>query len=232
MINIFSSLPPVHANGLDHIKECVKSWQVHGKVYSVNHPDEILKIRDEFPDVEFIPTYQTQVGLFGKQLVLIDAILNEMRFRHKGKSMFINADCELDCKEGILDNQFQDGRFTYLHRWNYDTDKRIAVHYINGVDAFLFTTVSVLDSIQSTHYCIGQTYFDLFYPFAIAMAGMEVCTSTVPVIYHKNHKEQYSPMNWTLMGEYTALIIAKKNHKPAQVTEFLYSFLRSVTVKI
>ena len=232
MINIFSSIPLAHANGIEYIQECVKSWQVHGTVYSINHPDEIIKIKELFPDVEFIPTYQTQIGLVGKPLVTIDCIFNEMRFRHNGKSLFINSDCSLTQDKELLLSQFQEGRFTYLHRWNYDNTEEVSFHYINGVDAFLFTTVSVLDSIPATHFCVGQTYFDLYYPYSIAMAGMEVCTSTKKIVFHKNHKEQYKPEDWILFGNYCGLLISKRMEKPAQITEFLYKFLRTLTVKI
>ena len=230
-MKIFSSIPKAHANGMDYIQMCVKSWQQHGEVYSVNHPDEIRAIKDMFPDVHFIPTFQTQVAMTGKPLVTLDAILNEMRIYHDGQTMFLNADCWLVDNKEQVKRLFQTDRFTYLHRWNYE-DLATASIYRNGIDGFLFTNFSVLDYVQATHYCLGQTYFDLYYPYAISMAGMEICTTEEPTLFHKNHKEQYSPESWVRMGDYTGLIIGKKMHKPAQVTEFLYHYLRTVTVKI
>lgn len=229
-MKIFSSIPPRHANGMAYIQQCVHSWQKWGEVYSVNHPEEIEQIRDLFPDVKFLPTFQTQRSLTGKPLVTLDAIFNEIRFYHDGKSMFINSDCLIHTDN--LEKYFQEDRFVYLHRINYDEVLEAGSIYKMGVDAFLFTNIGVLNSIQATHFCVGQCYFDLYYPFAIGMAGMEICTTEDKVIYHKNHPEQYKNEDWYRFGEYTALIIGKKLHKPAQVSEFLYHFLKNITVKI
>lgn len=232
-MNIFSSIPFKHANGEEYIKQCVQSWSQHGQVYSVNHPTEMIEIKDKYPDVKFIPTYQTQKAITGKPLVMIDAILNEMRFRHEGQSMFINSDCHITDDAEVLKKQFIQDKVTYLHRWNYSgLDTENSSHYVNGIDALLFTNMAVLDSIQQTHFCIGQTYFDLWYPFAIQMAGMQLTTSSDKIIFHKDHKEQYSHSDWQRMGEYTALITNKKNYKPAQVSEYLYNFLRKMTERI
>lgn len=232
-MNIFSSIPNKHANGEEYIKKCVESWSNHGQVYSVNHPAEMIDIRDKYPDVKFIPTYQTQKAITGKPLVMIDVILNEMRFKHDGKSMFINSDCHLTADWDLMNKHFEKDCMTYLHRWNYSgTDTESATHYHNGIDALLFTNMAVLDSVQQTHFCIGQTYFDLWYPFAIKMAGMKIATSDDKIVFHKNHKEQYSNADWQRMGEYTALITNKKNYKPAQVSEYLYNFLRKMTERI
>ncbi len=230
-MNIFSSIPPKHANGMDYIKMCVATWKKHGIVFSVNHPKEIAILEKDFPDVKFIPTYQTQQGLVGKPLVLIDTILAEMRKWHEGESMFINADCHLTLDVEAIKNHFQQGRFTYLHRWNYDEGKE-PQYYLNGVDAFLFTDISVLDHIQATHFCIGQTFFDIWFPYAITMAGMECCTSRKQIVFHKNHAEQYNHEDWVRFGDYTALIMGKKMHKPADVSKFIYNFIRSTTVQI
>lgn len=231
-MNIFSSIPAKHHNGEEYIASCVESWLKHGNVYSVNHPHELVTLKDRFPNVKFIPTFQTQIGITGKPLVMVDAILNELRFRHAGESMMINSDCHLTDDKEIVKRQFVENKFTYLHRWNYDKNEQESNQYMNGIDAFLFTNTAVLDSVQQTHFCLGQTYFDLWYPYAIQMAGMGIVTSNDKVIFHKNHKEQYSVADWQNMGEYTALLIKKKTHKPAQVSEYLYGFLRKITQKI
>ena len=232
MINIFTSIPPAHANGMQYISECVDSWKHHGTVYSVNHPEEIEKIKIDFPDVVFIPTFQTQHSLYGKHLVSIDAIFNEIEFRHTDKSMFINSDCSLIENKDLLLSHFKDGSFTYLHRHNYDNEKETGSIYKNGIDAFLFSNTGIFKHVQKTHFCIGQTYFDLWYPYAIQMAGMDLFSSNEKVVFHKNHKEQYSGDNWVYMGNYCALLMGKMGYKPNQITDFLYKFLRTITQQI
>lgn len=208
--------------------ECVKSWQQHGDVISLNHPEEIEQIADKYPGVTFVPTLRTQKALLGKHYVCFNALVDYIRDQKLEAAIIINSDIEMPVwhPEILL---HRDSGLVYLHRWDYDETFSEAKFYVMGIDAWVINH-KWADRLPQTMYTLGQTFFDLYVPYAFHTNKIPCYTNKIrPIIYHKNHPAQYSAKDWDRFGNYTGFLLGKKEWRPDEVSRYLYASLKQIT---
>lgn len=228
-IKFFTSISPKHHN-VEVQKKAIATMLIVGDVVSLNHPSEIDVLVAEYPNVQFVETRFTFEQRFEKPLVGISAVMNEIKSQPANQlCCIINSDIMLVGNFPIDTVVDIAGKgVLYLHRWDLD-DKNELKLYNLGVDAMFFYP-ECANLIPQTTYCFGQTYWDLYYPWAFAMAGFQIYSITdEPMIIHKVHPAQYKPEHWEAMGKYTAFLTGR-NQSPAETSKYLYSFLRQITI--
>lgn len=229
--HFITSIAPKHHFPLRQL-ECVQSWQKHGKVISMNHPSEIEQMNALYPDVEFVPTYRTQIAMLGKHYVCVNALIDLIRERQYECGIIINSDIEVSDWDDKLTSKLNTG-MVYLHRWDFDLDdKSDAKFYSMGIDCFIISH-KWAERIPQTIYTLGQTYFDLFLPWAYNQAGVQIYSDRMkPYLHHRNHKAQYSNEDWQRFGYFTGMMIKKPTWNPADVSRFFYQYLKQQTQSI
>lgn len=209
--------------------ECVKSWQQHGSVISMNHPSEIDELKATYPMVEFVPTYRTQLAMLSKHYVCVNALVDLIRERKIEAGIIINSDIEIVNWDDKLISKVKSG-FVYLNRWDYtNDDKSDAVFYNDGIDFFVINH-KWAERLPQTIYTLGQTYFDLYLPYSFHQAGVPIFSDKInPYIYHKKHDAQYSATDWQRFGKFTGMMINKQNWTPQDISKHLYIYLKQTT---
>jgi len=98
----FTSISPKHA--MAHAQPfAVKSWIDAGfKVLSFNGKDEIDELKEQYPDVTFVPC-RTADGLFKRPYVPISAFIEYAKTNDIEQVMIINSDIVLKDEKGNLD---------------------------------------------------------------------------------------------------------------------------------
>jgi hypothetical protein len=210
--------------------DAVKSWLVHGKVISLNHPNEIEAIKNTFKDVEFKSTTRTARPSFQKYYVYIDDLI-DLACDYNEPVMLINSDIEITEDKKIIEiiKSYAEKSCLYLHRWDYTTDKLKAKIYKLGVDAILIPKGKCKD-IPSSLFFMGATHWDIWYPFAFYSTGIPLVSITSkPVIYHKEHPVQYNSSQWEILGKHCAWLMNQPGISSAQASDRCYRMLDAAT---
>jgi hypothetical protein len=215
--------------------ECVETILQKGDLHSLNHPDEIEILKDLYPKVKFVPTYSTQKHLREKYkyYVRVNALFNHpLNIGYKGDVCIINSDIEIGEKfdTGKIATKTGQG-LVYLHRHDYEENKERAQRYTMGIDAMCIHT-EFIDCLPQVMHCLGQTYWDILFPYLFWKEGIKLFTVTEPYIYHKKHHIQYNSKDWEYWGKHTAQVVGRDNHRPAEISTWLYKLLETSTTII
>lgn len=198
-----TSISPVHIHG-DHQQNCIQSWINAGyEVHSLNHRDEIERIKEFYPQVKFFPTHRTHLKTLGKPYVIISALIDHAKEQKDDHYLLINSDIEIYDKDSVTTNNLkrwsEDG-IIVIHRQDYDQDINYFRQYVDGIDGF-FLNKKWLDVYPQTLLCMGQCFWDYWMPWIPIRQNVKVFTPSAPYLFHKMHNAQYSPDNWKKFGK-------------------------------
>lgn len=213
-------------------EHCVNTIIEQGELHSLNHPSEIEILKDLYPKVKFIPTYRTQKTLREKykHYVTVNALFDHaLDIGYKGEVCIINSDIELgEAFDKKLLNIYGGKGLFYLHRHDYEDSLTHSRIYKSGIDAMCIHT-ELINCVPQVMHCLGQTYWDILYPYLFHREGVPLFTTLQPFIYHKVHHIQYSSRDWEFWGKHTAQVVGRENHRPAELSTWLYKFLETAT---
>lgn len=226
-----TSISPKHILG-DRQQHCMNTMLEKGEVHSLNHPDEIEILKDRYPGVKFYPNYSTQKYLrenFKHFVRVNELFLHPLKIGYTGDVCIINSDIELSEQFDVsLLSAYAGKGLLYLHRYDYDNDKTKANRYTMGIDAMIIHT-DLIDCLPQTMHCLGQTYWDIVFPWLFNQQGVQLFSIHKPLILHQRHKFQHGPPDWAYFGKHTGQIAGRDNFKPADVSTWLYKFLETAT---
>ena len=212
----------------------VKTWLKHGRVLSFNHPSEIELIKSQgYEGVEFVKTWRTQMPMFGKHYVTLNALTDYIKEHELEEACIINSDISITENKDVIDRiigEVKSGSFVYLHRWDHNGDEKSADEYRQGVDAF-FMNHEMADTLPQTSYCLGHCFFDIWLPYHFIINEVPTKTLKQPVIYHQRHNAQYKPEHWHIMGNHTGFWMGRTG-KPHEISTSIYNTLTRNTIWI
>jgi hypothetical protein len=184
---LFTSIkPPSNDGELSYLRDCLSSWRAAGfDPVALSGPSEIKKLRGIDLPVEF-----ATLPADGKPR--IGAFLQAIRASGVRFAGIINSDCRIiGYPGGIASNLASrlDRRLVLAWRLDEGADRVTAMRY--GYDAFFFDTTVLPEEDAGFH--IGETWWDLWFPYACQKAGAQIETLEVPLLLHRVH-----PLNWNM----------------------------------
>lgn len=192
-----TSLAPGHKN-FDNQLKAVLSWMKHGfNVVSINHPNEINGLKEQFPEVEFVPTIRTNEKLFKKPYPTISAIIDHLKIRSEEKFLLINSDIVIYDSWKIQDDLCSkaDNGVVVMARYNYEDEYKFGRRYAGGFDAF-WIHKKFLHIFPQTVLCVGQCFWDYWFPYQCVLNKVKMYEVPQAYIFHKNHETQWSEANY------------------------------------
>jgi hypothetical protein len=201
MYNLFpllTSVPP-HLSGeaLVRQRDIIASWRAAGfKPISVNGPTEIARLAALGLDIEIEPTSEDGKPFIGDILAVI-------RKTGCARAGIVNADCKVlgypDLSVSLaaaLENSA-----LYAERVDVSNDRLPTLGECNGFDAFFFDA-GILGGINDTHFRLGETWWDYWFPLQLAANGAILGNIAVPLICHRRHQARWNEEQWVRHARY------------------------------
>jgi hypothetical protein len=194
-MNIITSISTNHKNS-DQQLTALKSWQPHGKCYSLNSEKEISILKNQgYGGVEFVQTDRIIEHYIGKPLVSINAIIDFAKSL-EGDLLLINSDILLI---GLPELK-QDG-ITIFSRYDYTNTFEDAKMFPHGFDVFHIPK-QFLNIFPPSIYGLGATHWDHSIPFHVMVKNIPLYSPKERYAYHKIHEIQYNIRQWEYIGEF------------------------------
>lgn len=189
-MKIFTTINP--NDNFDVQDYAMKSWSSKFKVYSVNTKEEINKIKDLYPYINFIETEDTY-DYNGKKLIKLNSILNSIKKNGSKYNAIVNSDIILNANM-IFDKKILNDGILIGSRYEIDEDKKPYI-FDKGYDLFIFD-VKNINIFFNDNYVIGMPWWDFWIPMITLKALMNIYHIKNEVIYHKTHKTNYDDEIW------------------------------------
>ena len=166
--------------------EAMNSWISKYQVYSVNTTDEIEKLSQIYPDINFIET-DIVYEYNDKKLIKLNSILSAIESTCNNCDVaIINSDIILNSKfkKSIFDKKYKDG-LTIVTR--YEIDNEEVYPFTAGYDLFIFNT-KFLPIFKNDNYVIGMPWWDFWIPLIAIKSGIKVYHIKNQLIFHRTHQ--------------------------------------------
>lgn len=192
---IITSISPKHRN-VEKQAEAIRSWQGHGKCFSMNSIEEVEIIKEsKYEGIDLITTQSTVEYFIGKKLVNINAMF-EFAKTYSEDLMIVNSDI-LVPKLPVIK---QDG-ITVLSRYDYGESVLESDKFENGFDVFIIPK-KFLDIFPTSIYSLGAAWWDYWIPYVAMQKGIPLYYPKGKFAFHKKHPMQYSYEEWIRVGDY------------------------------
>lgn len=152
-------------NRVDRQKFCIQSWLERDcKITAVQTRSEVITMKKDFPEVEFIETDRT-AEKFGRPNVRISAILDQCL---ESPGLILNSDIHISCSSELFHKDWliDDNMFKVGIRWDQipmTGDMRLQKY---GIDAFLITP-DIARNTPDIGMAIGIPAWDYWLPFHV-----------------------------------------------------------------
>jgi hypothetical protein len=193
---LFTSIPPHFSDeALLKQRAIIASWHAAGFTpISVNGPSEVEQLATLCLDIEIEPTKQDGKPFIGD-------IVTAIKKRECACAGIVNADCELI---GYPDLSLRlaaslENSVLYAERVDVSDDCTPTVGECNGFDAFFFD-VGTLETINDRNFRLGETWWDYWFPFQLAVNGAKLGGISIPLIYHRRHHARWNEAQWRRHG--------------------------------
>jgi len=232
-----TSISPKHV--MSHVQPmATKSWVDAGfKVLSFNCPNEILVLKEAFPDVQFISCYRTMEGVFKAPYVPISAFIDYAKEHDLEQVMLINSDIVLRDEANEFDKYWNCAvnGLVISNREDHNGAFTNGSRYLLGFDVFIINS-GHYHLIPQSMFCMGQTWWDYWIPYRFIKHGVSVFEAREPLFFHQVHDIQYDNSEWRRMTEYLRWM-EQFNHSlsfsrhyrppsPQQLTTQVYNTIR------
>lgn len=191
-ILLATSISPV---GIENQISVIQSWIDCGfQVISVNCTDEISKICDFFPNVEFIKAKRDARLTEKKPLIYIYDMLQILKNRNNKICGLINSDIYLrnidkDMYSFIM--QECEHNLLYAHRHDINCPSDDVGMKFYGIDLFLFSK-ELIDVYEDEGYTMGAPTWDSWMVFIPRHFGKQAKELLNPVAFHVKHSQAWS----------------------------------------
>lgn len=222
----FTSISPKHA--MAHAQPfAVETWIEAGfKVLSFNGMGEIDQLKDQYPNVEFVPC-RTADGLFKRPYVPISAFIDYAKSKDIEQVMIINSDIVLKDGHGDINKYLDwcDNGLVIANREDHEGAFDNGVRYMHGFDVFVVHSKHY-GLIPQTLFCMGQTWWDYWLPFRFIKNKVPVTCVKEPIFYHQSHDVQYDSIEWSRMTKHFQWVEGYSDGNPQKTTAEVYKFIR------
>ena len=177
-------------NRLEIQKKAIDSWNRGGfAISSLNTPIEIDALKNDFPEVQFIPQLRTAQAFVGKPMIFIADILQYLKSTSSTNCAIVNSDIFFTAPtefHALLLAKTKDS-FVYAPRYEVDRWDSDHGHFdLLGFDLFAFDRSFISDWPES-HFCLGMPSWDHWFPLLSVLAGRsakKIISSTIRHIPH------------------------------------------------
>tara|TARA_R110002012_G_scaffold72709_10_gene185714 strand:- start:8615 stop:10114 length:1500 start_codon:yes stop_codon:yes gene_type:complete len=242
---LITSIPP---HNLKMHKECIDSWVLCGfDVLSLNEQDEIKRLEDKFPNVQFIASKNSNRKHFGKPLVYIDEMIDVLRNVNTELVGICNSDIYINSPMSL---QFRMQRLTkdslvVLQRVDVDSkgNKKL---YKDGFDFFLLQKKN-LDLIPKSKIineepglCMGMPWWDYLIPLSFLQMDKKIIRIVTDrgrfldknIIFHRDHEANWNPLSYMYFNrKFLELMEKVKMNIHAQGPAIIQEILKNLSVQ-
>ncbi len=197
-----TSISPNHANG-DIQAKAVRTWLDNGfKVVSMNSHEEVMQLKNQYPEIEFVPTFRTLEKTYGRPLVAINAMMDYAKGQSDQNVCLINSDIELILNSDQVKSieEKMDEMILMSNRLDYETDYT-GTKYRAGIDVFFIHKKWLQFFPQSMH-AMGMTFWDYWIPYTATQTFIPAVFIENVFAFHKKHAFQYSKDHWQKSGQF------------------------------
>jgi hypothetical protein len=196
---VFTTINP---NGnFEAQNEAMSSWASKFSVYSVNTKNDIDKVKDLYPYVNFIETEDTYIYK-EKELIKLNALLEAIKSSDKEYACIVNSDIILNSSIDISDllkNKYLDKGLIISTRYELDGEKE-PYPFTSGYDIFIFNKKNV-NLFSNKNYVIGMPWWDYWIPIISNKNSFTIYHINSKLIYHKTHQTNYDGDVWNEFGQ-------------------------------
>jgi hypothetical protein len=178
-------------NRIERQQYCVKTWQDRGlDVIAVQSPEEINKLKDLFPSVNFKEHTNTSANIFSKDTPEIYA-LTKIAEEVWEECLLINSDISI--KDNIKNfYEFwtpEIKTFKIGIRWDCVAGKKARTKQKWGIDVFLITP-EMVNTIPNLGFRIGCPGWDFWLIYHFHLLGYKI-TPTQSKLFHESHSRNW-----------------------------------------
>lgn len=198
-ITIATSLAP---GNITIQKQAISSWINLGfKVVSINVPEEIEIIKDNYPNVTFVQANRSAKEKYGKPYIYFDDVLAYLEQFRSNICGIVNSDIilkgqdfkEIICREAI-------DSLVFGARINIENFNNLnGVVYKWGFDYFFFDK-KLIPCYPKEEFCLGQPWWDWWIILCPILKGFKVKKIVNPFAYHIKHNLKWNPNNLAYLG--------------------------------
>lgn len=177
---------------LERQQEAIRSWQDRGfEVVSFNHPIEIEKVRPHFDGVTFLEAKTTARELYGYDIPYVSIrTLMSYVFNQSHPCWISNSDVMLGTSKQKIAYIQQIARTTLVFGSRIDVEGEAleGKMYKEGFDYFVFN--DNIDHLFTSriHMCIGQPWWDFWFPISCIRKGVAPIQCQEEIVYHRAHE--------------------------------------------
>jgi acetolactate synthase regulatory subunit len=192
-VNLVTSVAP---HNVENQQRAIDSWLRAGfSVISMNAESEIDQTRRLFPELKFQPVTRDASSECERPLVYLDDVFAFLRKNGTQVCGLINSDIHLRAGEAAVQYVVEQARGSLLLACRTDVESlesRTGEVFKHGFDVFLFDK-GVLDLVPSSQFCLGQPWWDYWFPSCILKMQRQIPLKlvTFPFIAHIRH-----PSDW------------------------------------
>lgn len=233
VITIATSLAP--GKNLDNQKKVINSWCKMGfKCVSINAPDEIAKLEQDFPNIEFVVAYRDARTEFGKPYIYFDDFLAYFAGSDSHICGIVNSDIYLlgekfhpfISKEAVdslvygsrIDIKALDNLQGKLYEWGFD---------------YFFFDRKIITNYPKSDFCIGLPWWDYWIILVPILCEIPVKKVTALVAYHVKHKNGWNKESSRLLKDAMLTYIKPVNNDIRRLyIEHILKFIREKSINI
>jgi tetratricopeptide (TPR) repeat protein len=231
---LVTSLMPVR---LEIQRAAVASWRRLGfDVASLNAPDEIDRLRDQFEGVAFHPATSDARAQFGRPLVYVDDMLAIRAKASGGVGGLINSDIVLTHDaDAVVSETLKLAKNAFIFGQRVEVDRledgagSAPKLYLFGYDWFLFPTDQAGD-LAGAGMVFGAPWWDLWLPLRAKSIGMDIVNVRRPVALHESHPTRWNSDDSDRMGLVLASEIVAGTRETRPVSRFQHRMVQLASV--
>ena len=154
-----------------------RSWVSPGiDILSINCFDELNKLIDKYPHVNFVGNDRTGRHLTGKPVVFINDILHHLRATKSQTLGIINSDIIANSLTNLIPKIIELSKIGLIYGPRLDVARSGATHGIMdpfGFDFFFFHR-SLLDVWKESQFCLGMPFWDHWFPLVALLENKNI----------------------------------------------------------
>jgi len=199
MVNTITIATSIAPKDIETQRGALLSWSKLGfRIISVNNPEEILSLKDHFPEVTFIAASRNAKELTEKPYIFFDDILNALESTKSEICGIVNSDIYLLASDNFSEFIVSEAKNCLVYGTRTEVksiDSLIGEEYRWGMDYFFFDK-SVIPLFPNSNFSLGAPWWDLWICFIPTMKGFCVKNIVTPIAYHITHPQRWSPQVW------------------------------------
>lgn len=185
----------VPGRNLDLQHQAVASWQKLGfGVLSFNRADEIERLKQDFPGIDFHDPGRDASEVTGKPLIYLADILNYFVGHGTGVFGIVNSDILLDPSGDLRACMLKEARESLVVATRVEIDQplsRQGRRNLWGFDA-MFLDSGMARRFTDCGFCLGMPFWDYWMPMTAALNGLPFKQIKSDVAFHVRHAEAWS----------------------------------------